>query len=153
MNDKVLTMALMLFMIMIGINAFLYMASTNLYNENGLPLNIYYGMDEGAFGSQVQTNAEGIEISTDVEMSSTTPSQTQGFTPATVSENPVGAVYGNELAKIGIGVQLVMLKLSSMFPIIAPILNAITFLAFAIQGFAMAYLFSILVRGIFGRLT
>jgi hypothetical protein len=153
MNDKVLTMGLMLFMIMIGINAFLYMASTNLYNENGLPLNIYYGMDEGAFGSQVQNTAEGIEISTDVEMSSTTPSTTQGFTPATVSENPVGVVYGNELAKLGIGVQLVMLKLSSMFPIIAPILNAITFLAFAIQGFAMAYLFSILVRGIFGRLT
>jgi len=124
MNDKVLTMGLMLFMIMIGINAFLYMASTNLYNENGLPLNIYYGMDEGAFGSQVQNTAEGIEISTDVEMSSTTPSTTQGFTPATVSENPVGVVYGNELAKLGIGVQLVMLKLSSMFPIIAPILNA-----------------------------
>jgi hypothetical protein len=153
MNDKVLTMALMLFMIMIGINAFLYMGSTNLYNENGEPLNIYYGMDEGAFGSQVQTNAEDIEINTDVEMSSTTPSTTQGFTPATVSDNPVGAVYGNELAKLGIGVQLVMLKLSSMFPIIAPILNAITFLAFAIQGFAIAYLFSILVRGIFGRLT
>jgi hypothetical protein len=153
MNDKVLTMALMLFMIMIGINAFLYMGSTNLYNENGLPLNIYYGMDEGAFGSQVQTTAEGIEISTDVEMSSTTPSTTQGFTPATVSDNPVGVVYGNELAKLGIGVQLVMLKLGSMFPIISPILNAITFLAFVIQGFAMAYLFSILVRGIFGRLT
>jgi len=97
MNDKVLTMALMLFMIMIGINAFLYMGSTNLYNENGEPLNIYYGMDEGAFGSQVQTNAEDIEINTDVEMSSTTPSTTQGFTPATVSDNPVGAVYGNEL--------------------------------------------------------
>jgi hypothetical protein len=153
MNDKVLTMALMLFMIMIGINAFLYMGSTNLYNENSLPLNIYYGMDEGAFGSQVQTTAEGIEISTDVEMSSTTPSTTQGFTPATVSDNPVGVVYGNELAKLGIGVQLVMLKLGSMFPIISPILNAITFLAFVIQGFAMAYLFSILVRGIFGRLT
>jgi hypothetical protein len=153
MNDKVLTMALMLFMIMIGINAFLYMGSTNLYNENGEPLNIYYGMDEGAFGSQVQTNAEDIEINTDVEMSSTTPSTTQGFTPATVSDNPVGAVYGNELAKLGIGVQLVMLKLGSMFPVISPILNAITFLAFAIQGFAIAYLFSILVRGIFGRLT
>ena len=153
MNDKILTMALMLFMIMIGINAFLYMASTNLYNENGLPLNIYYGMDAGGFGSQVQTNAEGIDISTDVELSSTTPSTTQGFTPANVLDNPVGAVYGNELAKLGIGVQLVMLKLGSMFPIISPILNAITFLAFAIQGFAMAYLFSILVRGIFGRLT
>ncbi len=153
MNDKILTMALMLFMIMIGINAFLFMASTNLYSETGQPLNIYYGMDEGGFGSQVQTTAEGIQVNTDVEMSSTTPSGTQGFTPATVAENPVGAVFGNELAKLGIGVQLVMLKLGSMFPIISPILNAIAFLAFAIQGFAMAYLFSILVRGIFGRLT
>ena len=153
MNDKILTMALMLFFIMIGINAFLYMASSNLYEENGTQLNIYYGLDSGGFGQEVEDKATDISIDTDTDFSSTLPSQSQGIVAVQSNSNPVGLDYTAELTKIGIGVQLVLLKLSDMFPIMAPILNAIVFFAFAIQGIAIAYLGSILIRGILGRIT
>lgn len=153
MNDKILTIALMLTLVMIGVNAFLYMASTNLYDTNGNQLNIYYGLDEGAYGSQVQTNAQNIDIGSGVSISSDVPSQQEGFTPATIASNPVGSFYGNDLQKLGLGVQLVMLKFSEMFPVLTAIVNAIVLFTFLIQGLAVAYVFSILVRGIFGRLT
>jgi len=153
MNDKILSIAFMLTFIMIGINAFLYMGSTNLYDEEGNQLNIYYGLDTGGFGTQVQTKAEDIEIGTDLETSSTVPSQQQGIVIAKTNNEPTGLSYTNELAKLGIGVQLVMLKLSDLFPIMSPILNGIVIFAFAVQGLAIAYLTSILVRGILGRIT
>jgi len=153
MNDKVLTMATFLFFIMIGINGFLYMASSNLYNENGTPLNIYYGLDDGGFGSELQDNAQNTDISADVSLSSTIPSQQQGLIIGKTNDTPAGLNVFNEFAKLGAGVQLVMLKLSNMFPIVAPIINAIVFFAFALQMFVIAYGTSILVRGILGRLT
>jgi len=153
MNDKILTMSLMLFLIMIGINAFLYMASSNLYDTSGNQLNIYYGLDSGGFGQQVQDDSEGTTIDTGVSISSSVPSQQEGMTAVETNSNPVGLNYMAEIQKIGIGVQLVMLKLSNLFPILSPIINAIVFFAFAIQGFAVAYLGSILIRGVLGRIT
>ena len=151
MNDKILTMAFMLFFIMIGINAFLYMASTNLYDSNGNQLNIYYGMDD--YGDTITSNAQEIEISNSTEFSSSVPSQTQGISAVTRNSDPVGLSATNDIAKIGIGVQLVLFKVSDMFPILSPITTAIIAFAFAIQGFAIAYLGSILIRGILGRIT
>lgn len=151
MNDKILTMAFMLFFVMIGINAFLYMASTNLYDNNGNPLNIYYGMDD--FGSEIIDDAQATEIGTETDFSSDVPSQTQGITAVTRNDDPVGVAATNDLAKIGIGVQLVLLKISNLFPTLKPITTGIIAFAFAIQGFAIAYLGSILIRGILGRIT
>jgi len=153
MNDKVLTMATLLFFIMIGINGFLYMASSNLYNEDGSSLNIYYGLDEGGFGEEIKTNAENTEITVDPSLSSELPSQQQGLVIGKTNDVPAGLNVFNEFAKLGVGVQLVMLKLSNMFPIMAPIINAIVFFAFALEMFVVAYGTSILVRGILGRLT
>jgi hypothetical protein len=152
MNDKILTMALMLTFIMIGINAFLFMASSNLYDEQGNQLSIYYGLDSGGFGQQIQTDAENIDIDTGVSISSSAPSTIQGITAVTREDNPVGLSYGQDLQKLGIGVQLVMLKFSDLFPMLSPIVNAIVFFAFAVQGFALAYLGSVLIRGILGRI-
>lgn len=151
MNDKVLTMAFMLFFTMIGVNAFLYMASTNMYDTSGNQLNIYYGLDD--FGNQIQTDAQNIDIDTDTGFSSSLPSSQEGITAVERGTDPVGLAVTNDLAKIGIGVQLVLLKLQSLFPIITPITTAIIVFAFAIQGFAIAYLGSILIRGILGRIT
>ena len=151
MNDKVLTMAFMMFFVMIGINAFLFMASTNLYDASGHQLNIYYGIDD--YGADIKTNTENISIDTDTQFSSSIPSQQQGITAVQRETDPIGLAATSDLAKIGIGVQLVLLKLSTMFPILSPITTAIIVFAFAIQGFAIAYLGSILIRGILGRIT
>jgi len=151
MNDKVLTWAIMLTVIMIGINSFLYMGSANLYDSDGHPMNIYYGLDN--YSSNIETKAEGITIDTDTSFSSSLPSQTQGIVAVESGGNPVGLDYTAEFQKLGIGVQLVMLKLGTMFPIISPITGAIVAMAFLIQGLAIAYLGSILIRGILGRIT
>jgi len=153
MNDKILTMALMLTLIMIGINAFLFMASSNMYDESGNKLNIYYGMDTGAFGEQIISDNNNITIDSGVSMSSTAPSTSTGVTVVQRNDTPIGVEATQDLTKLGIGVQLVMLKLGDLFPILSPILNAISILAFAIQGFAVAYLGSIMIRGILGRVT
>jgi hypothetical protein len=153
MNDKILTMALMLSLVMIGINAFLLMASTNLYDTEGNQLDIYYGLDSGAYGSQVQTDAQSIDFDSGVSISSELPSEQEGLTVVSRNDNPIGMDVTNELAKLGLGVQLVMLKFSEMFPVLTPIVNAVVFFAFAIQGLAIAYLGSILIRGILGRIT
>ena len=153
MNDKLLTMALMLTLIMIGINAFLFMASTNMYDSTGNKLNIYYGMDSGAFGETIISDNNSITIDSGVSISSTAPGSSEGITVVKRNDNPIGLEATQDLTKLGIGVQLVMLKLSDLFPILSPILNAISILAFAIQGFAAAYLGSIMIRGILGRIT
>lgn len=149
MNDKILTMAFMLSLVMLGVNGFLLMASENLYDQNGNQLDIYYGMDD----SVVETNVEGITIDAGVSISSELPSQSQGITVVKRNDNPVGLDYMSYLTKIGIGVQLVMLRFSEMFPVLSPIVNAVVFFAFAIQGLAIAYLGSILIRGVLGRIT
>lgn len=151
MNDKILTWALMLTVIMIGINAFLYMGSTNLYDQNGKQLNIYYGLDDQV--DSWKTKAQDINIDTSTSFSSTLPSQSQGIVAATSNGNPIGIDYGAEFTKMGVGVELVMLKLGYLFPIISPITVAIAAFAFLVQGFAMAYLFSVMIRGILGRIT
>ena len=151
MNDKILTMALMMFLIIMGINSFLFMASTNMYDTEGHQLNIYLGIDD--YSNDIQTNAQSIEIGTDTEFSSSLPATQQGITAVQRDGNPVGLATGADLAKLGIGVQLVLLKLATMFPIISPITSALIAFAFAIQGLAIAYLGSILIRGILGRIT
>ena len=153
MNDKILTMAMMPTFIMIGINGFLYMASTNLYDQTGNQLNIYYGLDDGGYGSQIQTDVESIDIGTDTEFSSSVPSQQQGIVVAKQNDNPIGLDYMNLFGKLGFGVQLVLLNLSALFPIISPITNSIVIFAFLIQGYVIAYLGSILIRGILGRVV
>jgi len=151
MNDKLLTIAFMLTLVMLGVNGFLLMASQNLYDQNGNQLNIYYGMDASA--TSAETNAEAIDIDAGVSISSEVPSQQQGITVVSKDSNPVGLDYMNDLTKLGIGVQLVMLKFSEMFPVLTPIVNAVVAFAFLIQGLAIAYLGSILVRGVLGRIT
>jgi len=153
MNDKILTIAMFLFFIMIGINAFLYTMSFSLYHENGDRLNIYYGLDEGGFGKELQTNAENTTIGTDVSISSTIPSQQQGLVIGKTNGVPAGLNVFNEFAKIGVGVQLIMFKFSDMFPSISPIFMGIVFFVSAIQMFVVAYGTSILARGILARLT
>lgn len=153
MNDKILTIAFMLFFLMIGINAFLYMASTNLYDSEGNKLNIYYGLDDDGFGSDLVDTADATEIDAGVGFSSTVPSQQQGLIVGKTNDDPTGLSAFNEFYKLGAGVQLVLLKFSVMFPIIAPITTGIATFAFALQFFVIAYGLSILIRGILGRIV
>lgn len=151
MNDKLLTIAFMLTLVMLGVNGFLLMASENLYDQEGNQLNIYYGMDASA--TAAETDAEAIDIDAGVSISSEVPSQQQGITVVTRDSNPVGLDYMSDLVKLGVGVQLVMLRFSEMFPVLTPIVNAVVAFAFLVQGLAIAYLGSILIRGVLGRVT
>ena len=153
MNDKVLTIAIMLSFVLIGVNGFLLMASENLYDTQGQPLQIYYGMETGGYGDQVRTDADGIEIGSDVSISSDLPSQQQGLIIAQRDNTPLGLAATTDLAKIVFGVELVMLKFSEMFPVLSPIINVFVLFAAALKTFVTAYLTSLLVRGILGRIT
>jgi len=97
MNDKVLTIAIMLSFVLIGVNGFLLMASENLYDTQGQPLQIYYGMETGGYGDQVRTDADGIEIGSDVSISSDLPSQQQGLIIAQRDNTPLGLAATTDL--------------------------------------------------------
>lgn len=148
MNDKVLTMGIMIFFLMIGVNGFLLMGS-NLLDQEGNSLDMFYGLSTSGLGSDIQ-NAD-LEITTDVTASTDLPSSNQGFTPITIDSQPAGLNPLNQMIVMVAGVQLVMLKFSELFPIIAPITNSIVFFVTAIQLFVGAYLGGQLVRSIFGR--
>lgn len=154
MNDKMLTMSLFLVLIMIGVNAFLLMAATNLYDNNGNEIAIFYGLDNGALGSQLQDDAAGITVSTGSDFSSTAPVVNATIDPPIKSGgNPIGLEFTQYFTIMVAGLELVMLKFSSLFPILAPIINALVFFAAALKIFAMAFLGSQLVRAIVGRVS
>jgi len=150
MNDAILNKAMTLFLILIGINAFLVMGSA-LYDTDGNSLNLFYGLESGNLGSQIETESDSINVSTDLSMSSTSPSTDQGSTPFTVAGIPIGINFWNYIIIMALGVELIMLKFALMFPIIAPITGAISFFGFAIKIFVGAYLGSQLARAIVGR--
>lgn len=149
MNDKILTIGMFTFFILIGINGFLLMGA-NLYDSNGNNLDIFYGMTNSGLSQNISD--KDITVATDLDASSTTPSSSQGFTPVTIDENPAGLDIISQMAIMVAGTQLIMLKFSEMFPILAPITNAIVFLITAIQLLVVAYIGSILVRSIVGRI-
>lgn len=149
MNDKILTIGMFTFFILIGINGFLLMGA-NLYDSNGNNLDIFYGMTNSGLSQDISD--KDITVATDLDASSTTPSSSQGFTPVTIDENPAGLDIISQMAIMVAGTQLIMLKFSEMFPILAPITNAIVFLITAIQLLVVAYIGSILVRSIVGRI-
>jgi hypothetical protein len=148
MNDKIMTMGIFVFFIMIGINGFLLMAA-NLYDQDGNTLDLFYGLTSSGLSGNIEDKT--IAVSTELNSSSTTPSTSQGFTPITIDDNPSGLNVLSQMAIMVAGVQLIMLKFSELFPIIAPITTAIVFFITAIQLLVAGYVGSILVRAIFGR--
>lgn len=149
MNDKVLTMGILMFFLMIGVNGFLLMAA-NLYDGNGNTLDMFYGLSSNNLSQGIAD--DDLEVTTSVSASSTTPSSSQGFTPVTINDEPAGLNPLNQMAVMVAGVQLVMLKFGDLFPIISPITGAVVFFVTAIQLLVGAYLGGQLVRSIFGRI-
>jgi len=150
MNDAVLSKAMTLFFILIGINAFLVMGSA-LYDTTGHQLDLFYGLSSGELGSGIEDEADAIDVSTGLSFNSESPSQNQGSTPFTIFGIPIGIEFWNYIVIMALGVELVMLKFAVMFPIIAPITGAISFFGFALKIFVGAYLGSQLARAIVGR--
>lgn len=150
MNDKILTIGMFLFFILIGINGFLLMGA-NLYDQSGNNLTLFYGMTDSGLSGDIADKE--INVSATLDSSSTTPSTTQGFTPVQINQDPAGLNIISQMTIMVAGTQLIMLRFSEMFPIISPITNAIVFLVTAIQLLVVGYLGSVLVRSIFGRVV
>jgi len=152
MNDKMLTIAMRLLLVMIGINAFLLMGDA-LLDQSGARLDIFYGLEDNSLGSNLSSQSDSIQINTDLEASSTSPTGFQGFTPITNNDNPIGLDFLRYPAIMVAGIELVMLKFSALFPIIAPITTAIALFAAMLKIMVASYFGSMLVRGIVGRIT
>lgn len=150
MNDKIMSIGMFLFFILIGINGFLLMGA-NLYDSEGNNLDLFYGMTSSGLSGNIAD--KDIGVSATLDSSSTTPSTTQGFTPVKIDDQPAGLDLLSQMTIMVAGTQLIMLKFSELFPIISPITNAIVFLVTAIQLLVVGYLGSMLVRSIFGRVV
>ena len=149
MNDKIMTMGMFIFFVLIGVNGFLLMGA-NLLDSEGNTLNLFYGLGNNSLSSQISD--KDIEVGADLDSSSTLPSTSQGFIPVTIDGNPAGLDIISQMAIMVAGTQLIMLRFSELFPIISPIILSIVYLITAIQLLVVAYVGSILARSIFGRI-
>lgn len=87
--------------------------------------------------------------------SSTAPADSQGCIPikSTETDLPMSFEAVSMLPLMAAGVQIIMLNLATIFWPVAPILWAIAAVCTLIQLIAVAWVSSLLIRGILGRLS
>ena len=153
MNDKVVNMAIMLFFIMIGVNGFLAY-TLQLQDVEGNSFSEFVGLTtDGLSYASIEAEGDGVEFDTPSTegLSSTDPSSEQGLvTPQNSSGNPMAFSAWNFAVIMTLGVELVMLKFSAMFPFLAPLTGAVIASAIALKVFFAAFI-ALNIRSFLGR--
>jgi hypothetical protein len=139
---------------MILVNAFITIGasqpnadgSSNLYLLNNV---------NNAFSYSNQQASSSFYVESPSTDSSQTPVTEQGFTPGkrSIDDNPVGFNGFDAAVTMALGVEMVMLTLSQIFTPVAPLFLAFAAIAFFIKAIAIAWLGSLAIRAIFGRIV
>lgn len=139
---------------MIFVNAFITIGATqpnadgssNLYLINNVNNNFSYS------NQKTDSNFYVTAPTTD---SSQSPTNEQGFIPIkrTIDDNPVGFNGFDAAITMALGVEMVMLTLSEIFAPIGALFLAFAAVAFFIKAIAVAWLGSLVIRAIFGRIV
>lgn len=147
MNDKLLTMAFMVTFIAIGINGFLVMGS-QFVDQEGNTIPAFTNLTNNAI---TDLQNESYDINAPTSNSSDAPADAEGFTPITVG-GQIAGLQPLQYLEIGVlGIQNVLLWFGGTFPMFVPITTAILVFVTVMQMIAVAYIGSVLVRSIFGR--
>lgn len=118
--------------------------SSNLYLLNNV---------NNAFSYTNQSQNSTFYIDAPTSDSSQSPTNEQGFTPIkrSIDDNPVGFNGFDAAVTMALGIEMVMLTLASIFSPVAPLFLAFAAIAFFIKAIAVAWLGSLVLRTIFGR--
>lgn len=154
MNEKWFNYAIVLTIIMFGINAFLTIGATQT-GLNGQPIPLLSGLQNNNLSySKVKTDSNyqlGVQID---GTSSQTPTNDQGKIAFTTPGGlPGGFGALNMVVIMTFGVELIMLELANIFVVIAPLFWAIAAVAFALNTLVYAYLATLIARAFWGLVT
>lgn len=139
---------------MILVNAFITIGATQPNADGSSNLYLLNNVNNAFSYSQQESSSEFYVESPSGE-SSQTPVSEQEFTPIkrTIDDNPVGFNGFDAAVTMALGVEMVMLTLSQIFAPVAPLFLAFAAIAFFIKAVAVAWLGSLVIRSIFGRIV
>ena len=154
MNEKWFNYAISLTIMMIFVNAFITIGASQL-NADGSSNLFLMNSTNNALTYEQQKQNSGFNIAPNSSDSSQSATTEQGFTPITRTTDsaPVGLNALSALTTMAIGIELVMLQLAQIFWPVAALFYSIAGVAFLIKAIAAAWLGSIAVRAIFGRVV
>lgn len=141
---------------MIFVNAFITIGANQLNADGTTNFYLLNSMNSSfSYANQKSGASFYATDCTNGQNSSTQPADSQGCVPMrrTIDNNPVSFGSFDAAVTMALGIELVMTQLSIIFWPIAPIFLAFAALAFFIKAVAVAWLSSLVIRGILGRLS
>lgn len=156
MNEKWFNYAISLTIMMIFVNAFITIGASQLNADGSSNLFLMNSTNNALTYSNQKSNSDF--YTTDCSNgtnSSQSPTDAQGCVPIkrTIDDNPVSFNSFDAAVIMVFGIELVMTQLSQIFWPVAPLFMGIAAIAFFIKSIAMAWLSSIVIRAILGRLS
>jgi hypothetical protein len=154
LNEKWFNYGVALTILMIFVNAFITVGATQQNADGSYNLYLLNSQNSSLSYQQQKTNSD-FDFNSAYYNSSTSPTNEQGFTPVlrTTDSTPTGLNAFDVAVIMAIGVELVMLTLANIFWPVAALFYAIASVAFLIKAIMVAYLGSVLVRSIVGRIV
>lgn len=155
MNDRWFNFAMALAVITILINGFLLMAAAQP-NQNNQYSALFNDLGNNKLNYTSQkTNSTYLIGQNDsmVSNSSASPTSDQGFTPVTdASLNPFAFTKMLDIASVAaLGFEMLMLKLAGIFIVAAPLFLALAAMGFLSKTILIAWLTSVVLRPLLGR--
>ncbi len=152
MNEKWFNYAISLTIVMILVNAFITIGASQP-NADGTSNLYLLNNVNNAFSYSNQKSDSNFYLDPPTSDSSQSPTNEQGFTPIkrSIDDNPVGFNGFDAAITMALGIEMIMLTLSQIFLPVAPLFLAFAAIAFFIKAIAVAWLGSIVLRTIFGR--
>jgi len=158
-TEKIMPIAMFLFFIMIGVNAFIISVG-ELQDGTGQALNKQIGTGTTQLGSDIKNQADNTEPGSPAGSTPTNSTDTGFFTFITQPfwdnvvqpvSNFIGIDNVNLIDNAVNGLDKIMYKYIDWFPFLAPIFYAVIFFAAGIKILVFGYAGTILVRAIVGR--
>jgi hypothetical protein len=154
LNEKWFNYAIVLTVIMVFVNAFITVGAGQPNADGSLNLYLLNSTNNTLSYNSLK-NSSDFDFNSAYYDSSSSPTNEQGLTPVTRPSDsvPVGLNAFDAAVTMAVGVELVMLTLAAIFWPVAALFYAVAGVAFFIKAIVVAYLGSILIRSILGRIV
>lgn len=152
MDVKWFNYAVSLTILMIMVNAFITIGSAQPNAQGKLNLFLLNNSNDAFSYSNQKTNSS-FYIESAINSSSQSPTNEQNFAPIkrSIDDSPVGFEGFDAAVTMAFGLELVMLSLAGVFVVVAPLFWGIAAIAFLIKSVVIAWLGSLVIRSILGK--
>ncbi|HNV62441.1 MAG TPA: hypothetical protein PKN54_05760 [Candidatus Cloacimonas acidaminovorans] len=151
MNEKWFAYAISLSIMLIFINSFVTMGA-GLVDANGNGIGLLQSSTNNQYSYDTLKSSSNYGINVPANDSSQSPTSEQGYTPITSATDTSKSKALDSIGiivNLGVGFELLMGKLATIFPPVAPLFWSVAGFAFFIKLVALTWLASIVVRQLF----